>query len=68
MKYIFKGRTILIYNEDTGRVIPPLDEVGKPDIANCNLILEDFELLEVFFIRCQRHRAEGVVFEDIIVN
>ncbi len=69
MKYIYRGLTILIYDENTKQVKVPIDnDTKRPYFNQCKLIPEDYDLLEIFFTRCRLHTEDGTIFEDIEVN
>jgi len=70
MKYIFRGRVVLDYNEATHNLTAPMaDDINRPQLDMCKLIPEDYALLQEFLQRIQHHIAGiNTTLEDIEVN
>lgn len=69
MKYYFRGRVILDYNEDTKELTAPVDKATMiPNLNMCKLVTDDYLLLNLFIGRAGKHmRNEETTLEDIEV-
>ncbi len=70
MKYIFRGRVILDYNEDIHDLTAPVDpDTGLPQMNMCKLVPEDFALLRGFMDRIYMfERGMNKNLDDIVVD
>ncbi len=76
MKYIYRGITIIDYDEETKQCTFPDDEVGVTDkfrvahITHVHLLPEDHMLLAEFHLKIYQHMAghDDVDLTDVVVN
>lgn len=69
MKYFFRGRVILEYKEDIHDLIAPVDPATNiPQLNLCQLVPDDYQLLNAFISRAGKHmRGEETTLDDIEV-